>query len=298
MIDYIPILKLGYFTLSLLCKIGGAVHNANETLIMNFDQVAQLTSQNYKLGTPYNNRTRIYNYITLAKALENLNDPSRSHANKELFLSDNDEETKKLLSVIRKGIAEYTGNDSVDVRLRGKEDKSFTAWVSLKEGRGELKFDNSFPGKALKDSNLKIGAFTLVSPEDKRLVRVSQSDDDVRLYQILNESCIIKFNWKVGDRDCSIALNISGNGNIFCTDLSDNISPEDFEENKAVKIKIGYYENKKMDKYNDMTLAKLVSLASNLQGIEREVITINPSTGVTNASAQNVSESQHSQNIK
>ncbi len=33
----------------------------------------------------------------------------------------------------------------------------------------------------------------------------------------------------------------------------------------------------KMDKYNDMTLAKLVSLASNLQGIEREVITINPS---------------------
>ncbi|MBR9983287.1 MAG: hypothetical protein MUP48_05110 [Wolbachia endosymbiont of Homalodisca vitripennis] len=274
------------------------MHNANETLIMNFDQVPQLTPKIYKLGTPYNNRTRIYEYITLAKALENLNDPSRSHANKELFLSDNDEETKKFLSVIRKGIAEYTGNDSVDVRLRGKEDKSFTAWVSLKEGRGESKFDNSFPGKALKDSNPKIKAFTLVSPEDKRLVRVSQSDDGVRLYQILNDSCIIKFNWKVGDRDCSIALNISGNGNVFCTDLSDNISPEDFEENKAVKIKIGYYENKKMDKYNDMTLAKLVSLASNLQGIEREVITINPSTGVTSASAQNVSESQHSQNIK
>lgn len=85
MIDYIPILKLGYFILSLLCKIGGAMHNANETLIMNFDQVAQLTPQIYKLGTPYNNRTRIYNYITLAKALENLNDPSRSHANKDFF---------------------------------------------------------------------------------------------------------------------------------------------------------------------------------------------------------------------
>ncbi|WP_353276925.1 hypothetical protein [Wolbachia endosymbiont (group B) of Villa cingulata] len=83
------------------------MHNENETLIMNFDQVAQLTPKIYKLGTPYNNRTRIYHYITLAKALENLNDPSRSHANKELFLSDNDEETKKFLSVIRKGIAEY-----------------------------------------------------------------------------------------------------------------------------------------------------------------------------------------------
>lgn len=71
-------------------------------------------------------------------------------------MSDNDEETKKFLSVIRKGIAEYTGNDSIDVRLRGKEDKSFTAWVSLKEGRGELKFDNSFSGKALKDSNPKL----------------------------------------------------------------------------------------------------------------------------------------------
>lgn len=53
-----------------------------------------------------------------------------------------------------------------------------------------------------------------------------------------------------------------------------------------------------MDKYNDITLAKLVSLASHLQGIEREVIKINPSTGVTSASAQNVSESQRSQNIK
>lgn len=61
------------------------MHNANETLIMNFDQVAQLTSNIYKLGTPYNNRTRICEYITLAKALENLNDSSRSHANKELF---------------------------------------------------------------------------------------------------------------------------------------------------------------------------------------------------------------------
>ncbi|OCA06692.1 hypothetical protein wTpre_1033 [Wolbachia endosymbiont of Trichogramma pretiosum] len=50
------------------------MHNENETLIMNFDQVAQLTPQIYKLGTPYNKRTRIYNYITLAKALENLND--------------------------------------------------------------------------------------------------------------------------------------------------------------------------------------------------------------------------------
>ncbi len=70
------------------------MHNANETLIMNFGQVAQLTPQIYKLGTPYNKRTRIYNYITLAKALENLNDPSRSHANKELFLSNNDEKLR------------------------------------------------------------------------------------------------------------------------------------------------------------------------------------------------------------
>ncbi|OCA06687.1 hypothetical protein [Wolbachia endosymbiont of Trichogramma pretiosum] len=75
----------------------------------------------------------------------------------------------------------------------------------------------------------------MVSLEDKRLVRISQSDDCIRLYQILNESCIIRFNCKVGDRDCSIALNISENGNVFCTDLSDNISPEDFKENKTVK---------------------------------------------------------------
>ena len=138
----------------------------------------------------------------------------------------------------------------------------------------------------------------MVSPEDKRLVRVSQNDDGVRLYQILNESLAIKFHWKVGDRDCSITLNISGDGNVFCTDLSGNTSLEDLEKNKAVKIKVGYYENKEMDKYNDMTLAKLASLASNLQGIEREVLTINPSTGVTSASAQNVSESQYSQNIR
>ena len=61
------------------------MHDANETLIMNSDQVAQSTSETYKLGTPYTRKTRTYNYIHLAKALENLNDPSRSHTNKELF---------------------------------------------------------------------------------------------------------------------------------------------------------------------------------------------------------------------
>ncbi|WP_246209938.1 hypothetical protein [Wolbachia endosymbiont of Atemnus politus] len=138
-------------------------------------------------------------------------------------MDTSDEETKRFVSLIQKRLAEYTGNDSVDVRLRGKEDKSFTAWVSLKDGKGELKFDSSFPGKALKDSNPKIGAFTLVK-KIKSWCVFHVGDDGVRLYQILNESCAIKFHWKVGDRDCSITLNVSGDGNVFCTDLSGNTS--------------------------------------------------------------------------
>jgi hypothetical protein len=203
-------------------------------------------------------------------------------------LDEGDEQTKKFMNLIQKEIAAYTGNNSIDVRLRGKEDKSFTAWISLKEGKsGELKFYDSYPGEVLKNSNPKIGAFTLVSPEDKRVARVSRDSDGARLYQILNESCTIKFNWKVGDRDCSITLKISrrndGKGNdndydVVCTDYSKDLNFDDLEKNKAVKIKIGYYENKNFDKYNDMTLAKLSSLASNLQRFEGEVVTINPST--------------------
>ncbi|APR99112.1 hypothetical protein [Wolbachia endosymbiont of Folsomia candida] len=273
------------------------MHNSietNETIIINSDQVVQSTAENFKLGVPYTKNTRIYNYIPLAKALENLNDPSKSHLNKELYLDIKDQKTQEFVNSIQKGLAEYTGNDSVDVRLRGKEDKSFTAWVSLKDGKeGELKFDNSFPGEALKNSNPKIGAFTLVSPEDKRLARVSQNDDGVRLYQILNGSSTIKFNWKVDDRDCSITFTISrrddGKGNdndydVVCTDMGDNTSFDDLKKNEAVKIKIGYYENKNFDKYNDMTLTKLALLDRNLQGVEASEVL----TNLTSANTQQV----------
>jgi len=271
------------------------MHSSSETVTINSDQVTQSTSEIYKLGTPYNKNTRIYQHISLAKALENLKDPSRSHLNKEFYLDVNDEETKKFVNSIQKGLAAYTGNDSVDVRLRGKEDKSFTAWVLSK---GELNFDNSFPGEVLKDSNPKIGAFTLVSPEDKRVARVSRGADGERLYQILNESCTIKFNWKVGDRDCSITFTISrrddGKGNdndydVVCTGCSEGLNLDDLKKNKAVKIKIGYYENNKFDKYNGMTLAGLASLAQNLQGVEAsEVVTINPPT--TNLAGTNTQQ--------
>jgi hypothetical protein len=61
------------------------MHGTNEALMMHSCEFAQSTPEVYKLWTPYNNKTRIYEFISLAKALENINDPFRSHLNKELF---------------------------------------------------------------------------------------------------------------------------------------------------------------------------------------------------------------------
>ncbi|WP_333023924.1 hypothetical protein, partial [Wolbachia endosymbiont of Pentidionis agamae] len=253
------------------------MRTTSDTITINPAEVVKSTHGDLKPDIPYTKETRKYNYITLGETLKNISEGNEDK-NNLLYLDENDEETKKFLDSVSKEIAAYTGNNSIEVRLRGRKGRTtFTAWISFKEdGKNrELKFDNSFPGEGLKDIDPKIGAFTLVSPEDRRIIRISQDKDGKKLYQVLNDSCTIKFNWSVGDKNCSITLTVTRKNDqehyndndydVVIDGYSEGLSSEDLKKNESVKIKIGYYENKEFDKYNNMSLEEVVRVAKGSQ---------------------------------
>lgn len=245
--------------------------------------------------SPHTNKTRKYKYITYKEALENLRKSSESHLNDKCFLDKNDEQTKKFIDCIRKEITHYAVDNSIeDVKLRGRKEKSFAAWVYLKEDKRELRIDGSFPGKICKLSNLKVTALVIASPEDKRLLRISQDDKGVRLYEVINGSFIITFNWKVGDKDCSITVNISVYNEkkdksktlVTYSNVSKGLTVEDLEKNTDIKIRLGYIKDK------DLTLAELVALDKSQNVSSREEVEMNnkPSTNVEGTKATPVGD--------
>lgn len=94
----------------------------------------------------------------------------------------------------------------------------------------------------------------MIPGEEKRGLRISIDEDKARLYEIVNGSYDITFNWKVDDKNCSITMNVSINGTVTCTKVSEGLILEDLDKNKDVKIRIGGTKNRKM------TLTELASL--------------------------------------
>ncbi|APR98493.1 hypothetical protein [Wolbachia endosymbiont of Folsomia candida] len=250
--------------------------NSHETVIMTgeAENLSQIAQQNP--NKPHTRATREYKYITLKEALKNLADKGPNHLNKGLFLAKNDPDAQKLIDSIQKEIKRYVSDDcSIEnARLRGRKDKSFTVWVSLKEDKGELQTDKLFSSDVFKNSTPKITSVTFVSQEDIRLVRLSQNDKGVRLYEVINQSCRIKFDWKVGDKDFSITVDISSDGKVTYSSPSEGLNYADLEKNTAVKIRTGYSKDK------DMTLKELISKDPRQQA-SGETLTINPETTVT-----------------
>lgn len=203
-----------------------------------------------------NKHTREYEYITYKCAVENLSKSSERHLNEKKFLDKNDKETQLFIDEIQKEIIKHIPLSSVeDIKLRGRKDKSFTAWLLLHKDSEPFKIDESFLENASCYANPKVTAVTLLnSPEEERGLRISLDKNKCRLYEVVNGSYKIQFDWKVGDEDCSIAMNISSNGTVTCDNLNKDLTFEDLEENKDVKIRIGGVKNK------EMTLAELVSL--------------------------------------
>lgn len=172
--------------------------NASETIVSTTTQPSPT-----ELCGPYTKNTRgKYIYVTLEEALkrfreasESFGEPSKEHSDANFFFNKNDTKTKKFIDSIQKEIAKYISNDSIaDVRLRAREDKSFAAWVSLKDNTKELRIDKSFLSGLYEASNQRVTSAVLVSKEDLRLLRLSQDNNGVRLYEITNGSSTIKFD--------------------------------------------------------------------------------------------------------
>ncbi len=203
-----------------------------------------------------NKHTRKYEYITYKCAVENLSKSSEHHLNEKKFLDKNDKETQFFIDEIQKEITKHIPLSSIkNIKLRGRKDKSFTVWLLLSEDSEQLKIDESFLGNVSCRADPKVTAVTLLnSPEEERGLRISLDKNKCRLYEVINGSYSIQFSWKVGNEDCSIIVNISNDGTVTCDNISEDLTFEDLEENKDVKIRIGGVKNKKM------TLAELVSL--------------------------------------
>ncbi|GFW57598.1 uncharacterized protein TNCV_2925171 [Trichonephila clavipes] len=127
----------------------------------------------------------------------------------------------------QKEVSQYVvGNSIKDLNLRGRKSKASTAWVLLQDNV-EFRLNESF---------------------------LSGDEDKARLYEIVNGSYNITFNWKVDDKNCSITMNASINGTVACTKDSEGLIWEDLDKDKDAKIRIGGTKNRKM------TLMELVSL--------------------------------------
>ncbi|MDD9335838.1 MAG: hypothetical protein PV345_00330 [Wolbachia sp.] len=71
----------------------------------------------------------------------------------------------------------------------------------------------------------------MASEEEIRGLRVSLDENKARLYEIINWSYNITFNWKVDEKDCSITVNVSSDGKVNCSNPSVGLTYEDLKKN-------------------------------------------------------------------
>lgn len=235
---------------------------------------------------PDNKNNRDYSKcITLKTALENykakLSNAKSDNKNTGYFLNIDDEETKKFIQEAQKVIEGCIENGVIDgsIEIKGRRANAFTVRVALKDDKGSFSADKFFDSEFCKNSEPKITAVTLyTTPDQIRGIRISKEEGKPKLYEIINGSYTIKFNWKVGKKDCSITMSINSDGTVVYSNLSKGLTFNDLEENTAVNITIGEDLPKKW------TLAELVSQATNLQksvGESEDTVTVNhPSSKV------------------
>lgn len=201
---------------------------------------------------PHNKTNRKYKYITLGNALKNYNAKlSNSEINNEntgFFLDAHDKDAKEFIAYAQKEIEKCIENGEIDgsIELRGRKANAFTLRVPLKDDKGSFQAGKFFDSKFCKESRPGITAVTLyVTQEQIRGLRISQDDRGVRLYEIINGSYTIKFNWKVDNRYCSITVSVDDDGNVTYSDPSQGLKLDDLRKNTAVNIAIGEADKSK-----------------------------------------------------
>lgn len=265
--------------------------NAHETVTNNSPQVIE--------QKPDNKSNRNYsNCIPLKKAIENYKaqlSGFTENKNTGYFLDAKDPDTKKFIEQAQKEIEQCISADGIidgSIELRGRRANAFALRVPLKGDKGSFSADKFFDSKFCKESEPKITAVTLyTTPDQIRGLRISQDDKGVRLYEVINGSYTVTFNWEVEGKDCSIAMSISADGKVTYSNPSKSLDVADLEKNKNVNITIGEDQPKKL------TLKELFLLDPRVQKrASGEVIRIDTppsssleSTGTTQTNAKKAS---------
>ncbi|GFY62954.1 uncharacterized protein TNIN_487491 [Trichonephila inaurata madagascariensis] len=179
----------------------------------------------------YQNINVTYNreceYISYEKALADLKDPSPIHLNQKKFLDKSDNTSKEFIDIVKREIKDcFTIGHIKDIDLRGRKQKSFTAWMSLRNGKATLEIDGSFLSKTCRKNDLKVTAATLVSEDDIKGLQISVDENGNRMYKLINGTAAMVFNWKTNAKDCRVVVNISADGEIIFSQTT-GISRED-----------------------------------------------------------------------
>ncbi|GFQ70440.1 uncharacterized protein TNCT_350951 [Trichonephila clavata] len=178
-------------------------------------------------------------FVSFERAVDDLENPSPVHLNQKKFLDQSDYFTKRFIDIVEKEIEDFLTDGSIEnIDLRGRKEKSFTAWISLLNGRGTLEIDESFLRKSYYLTELKVTGLTLVSDNDVKGLQISVDEEGVRLYKIINGTVSIAFNWKTIDKNCRIAATIADDGEIIFNEMCGDVTCEDMEDNRFFRVSI------------------------------------------------------------
>lgn len=125
--------------------------------------------------------------------------------------------------------------DAVSIEKR-KDQNSLYATIKLKDDNKntDIRVSEFLNSEFCKENN--IAGFLLSSGDQKELIS-GYIHEGVRYYNLGTAAQYgIKFNWYVGERECSITLGANSDGSIRV--IGDRPTDKDLEENKDVKIKV------------------------------------------------------------
>ncbi|GFR31664.1 hypothetical protein TNCT_480501 [Trichonephila clavata] len=112
-------------------------------------------------------------FVSFERAVDDLKNPSPVHLNQKKFLDQSDYFTKRFIDIVEEEIEDHLTDGSIEnIDLRGRKEKSFTAWISLLNGRGTLEIDESFLRRSYYLTELKVTGLTLVSDNDVKGLQI------------------------------------------------------------------------------------------------------------------------------
>ncbi|GFR11603.1 uncharacterized protein TNCT_467071 [Trichonephila clavata] len=197
-------------------------------------------------------------YISYERALGDLKNPSPIHLNHKKFFDKSDNPSKEFIDIVQREIKDYfTVGRIQNIDLRGRKEKSFTAWISVISGKATLEIDESFLTKTCKKNDLKVTSATLVSDDDIKGLQISVDEDGNRMYKLINGTAVMAFNWKANAKDCRVVVNIAEDGEIIFSQTA-GTSREDVASNSYVKVTFSNAGKKDMTLLNMYDEAEMI----------------------------------------